>query len=122
MAQIEPTVVQDFIRNRSRIITWENLANGDTGEPVALAGHQDKTVHLFGTFGTCVLQGSNDPTALTDPDNASWVTLKAASGLDISATADTLEVIVENPIYVRPSVTGGDGSTSVKVVICARIV
>ena len=127
MTEHSPVTTDDFINNRCRYIAWGSsgapIVEGDTFLPQALAGHSDKTVHFFGTFGgaTIELEGSNDPLAATDPGSASWVTLKNAIGTDLSATDNTLEVIIENPIYIRPKITGGS-SVSLQVVVCARIV
>lgn len=123
MALVSPNTEDAFIHNRSRYIKWLNASEGDTFAAIALAGHSDKTVHFFGTFGgaTITLEGSSDPLAETDPASASWVTLKNAQGLDLSATSDSLEVIIENPIYIRPAISGGSG-TDVSIVVCARIV
>ncbi len=124
MPEISVNVEDDFIRNRSRYVKWLNATSGDTFAAMALAGHSDKTAHFFGNFdgATVELQGSNDPLVLTDPGNAEWVTLKNAQGLDLSAASNTLEIIIENPIYIRPAITGGTGLTDVSVVLCARIV
>ena len=99
----------------SCIIGWTGLLNGDTGSAVELVDYADKTATITGTFGaggTIVLQGSND--------NSNWFTLTDAQTGAISKTAAAMEIIVENPRYVRPSVTAGDGTTSLTVQICCR--
>jgi hypothetical protein len=97
------------------IITWPSLANGDTGDSAVVAANPDKTLQIVGTFGvggTVVLQGSNDGT--------NWVTLNDGTGSAISLTAAGLVSVLENPRYVRPNVTAGDGTTDITVTICAK--
>lgn len=124
MATVEPVITQDFIRNRSRHVFWSGLTQGDKGGYVSLAGHQDKTVHVFGTYAsaTVTIYGSNDPRVETDPDNASWVVLKGADGLDLTSTSDAVGLIVENPVYICCGVDETGTGADVTVAICARIV
>ena len=97
------------------IIGWSGLLNGDTGVMAELVDYADRTATITGTFGvggSITLQGSNDGVvwfALTDPQaNA------------ITKTAAAMELIVETPRYIRPSVTAGDGTTSLAVQILCR--
>lgn len=111
--------VQDFtsetIGTMVRLFTWTGLANGDTGDPVSIVDYADLTATLEGTFstgGSVTLEGSNDGTnyyALTDPQ-----------GNAITKTAAGIESVTETPRYIRPSVTAGDGSTSIEVRLLAR--
>lgn len=99
------------------LIGWSGLLNGDTGAWVEVVDYADRTATITGTFGTggsVTLQGSNDGTnafALTDPQaNA------------ITKTAAAMELIVEAPRYIRPTVTAGDGSTNLAVqILCRRV-
>jgi hypothetical protein len=96
------------------LITWAALANGDTGEPLAMSQLPDKTVQLTGTLSTggeMTLQGSND--------NTNWFTLSDAGGTDIVLTALDGVTVMENPLYVRPNITNGDGSTDLTVILVA---
>jgi len=97
------------------MVEWSGLLNGDDGAPFEGVDFADRTVQIsgdFGTGGSLTLQGSNDGTnwyAVTDPQaNA------------ITKTAAGLEVISENPRYMRPIVTAGDGATNLAVKIWAR--
>ena len=97
-----------------RVITWAGLANGDTGAPLQMSSHPDKTVQLIGTLGTggtLTLQGSNDGT--------NWFTLSDAAGTDIVLTSLDGVTIMENPLYIRPNITAGDGSTLLSVILVA---
>ena len=98
-----------------RLYSWTPLANGDNGNSLEAAATSDKTVQVVGTFGaggTCVVQGSNDGT--------NWATLTDPDGTNLSFTASGLELVRENPRYIRPNVTAGDGTTSLTVHITAK--
>lgn len=96
-----------------RIYTWVlTTANAD-GNPVDLTPFPDKTVHIFGTFGsgTLTIQGSND--------GSDWQSLRDPQGNAIAKTASYLGAILENPRYLRPNLTGSTGAT-VTVILVAR--
>jgi hypothetical protein len=99
---------------------WSLLTttNAD-GAPVSYHGTADRTVQVDGTFGaggTIVIQGSND---LSNPTN--WFTLTNPLGAAaLSLTAAALKLIGESPVWIRPLVTGGDGTTSLNVRLCVR--
>ena len=106
-------------------IIWANLSGSDTGNPFTLAAHSDKTVHVYGTYSgaTLVLQGSNDPRANPDhPDHASadWQTLVDFLGSAISFTSNDIVQILDNTLYVRPVVVGGDGDTDLSVSVVGK--
>lgn len=98
-----------------RVVTWTGLANGDTGAPVELTQLSDRSVQVLGTFGTggsVTLQGSLD--------GSNWVALTDPQGNAITKTAAGLEAISEVVRYIRPSVTAGDGTTSLTVILLAQ--
>lgn len=90
--------------------TWTGLLNGDNGDAVDTSGLPIKTVHVYGTFGTggsISIEGSNDGSnyhVLTDPQ-----------GIALTFTAAAIERVSENPRYIRPRVTAGDGTTNLSV-------
>ena|SRR3990167_7608547 len=95
------------------LVTWVALAIGDTGEPVSLLDYPDKTVTVEGTIGggTLTMQGSNDGTnyySLTDPQ-----------GSAIALTAAGIKLITENPVWIRPSASGGAPTFQVRI-LCRR--
>ena len=97
------------------IISWTPLTSTNTdGSPLSRVKWADKTVTITGTFGTgtVVIQGSNDGT--------NWFTLKDPANAALSTTSTMLRAILENPLYIRPLVTGGDGTTSITVRLVAR--
>lgn len=88
--------------------TWSGLLNGDQGDGVA--GAWD-TAHFqvsgtFGAGGSVQIEGSDDGT--------NWVKLTPAA---LTAAGIFAPLAVnERPKFVRPSVTAGDGTTSLTVI------
>jgi hypothetical protein len=126
MAVRTPTYPKTKQSNLRKVL-WEGLTGADTGLPVRLGKYTDKTVHIYALTGhgggTTVLQGSNDPRA--DPTHAShasaiWTTLTDGQGTTISKTADAIEVVQENPEWIRPSQSGGTAADVVVAVTCKR--
>ncbi|SOD41322.1 hypothetical protein [Nitrosovibrio sp. Nv4] len=110
----EKALTRDDSGNTSTI-TWTGLANGDTGAPLVSFDHADMSAQVDGTFGvggSVTLQGSND--------GANWYALTDPQGNAITKTAAGLEQATEIVKYVRPSVTAGDGTTSLTVVLFMR--
>ncbi len=117
MAEREGTLIVDD--QGTVVITWSGLRNGDTGDWVRAGHFADKTVQVIVTAA-----GSGDKVAMQgSPDNG--VTegdLHDAQGGLISAvlTSTTIsdpEVISETPLWIRPEVTAGDGTTDLTVVV-----
>jgi len=108
------TRIQTFLDD-AHVIVWTPLTttNADGGA-IEMPGSADRTIQFVGTFGaggTIILQGSNlpSPTAGTDTD---WFTLTDPQGNAISKTAAAGEAVLELTRWIRPKVTGGDGTTS----------
>lgn len=92
---------------RVTLATWDTLGEDQTGAAVAMAHLPSKTVQISGTLGgaTVTLEGTMDIAG-------TWVALTDVSGAG-------LFVIQENPLFIRPVVAGGGGTTAVDVVLCA---
>jgi hypothetical protein len=92
---------------------WTAVPNADTGVPMGAGKLADKTIQVTGTFGgaTVTLEGSMNGT--------DWVTATDANGDPIAMTSAGAALIIENFRFLRPSVAGGGGSTSVTVQIGA---
>ncbi len=104
-------------------VTWAALANGDTGQPLESAKLSDKTAQVFGTFGaggSITLQGSNDPRALSAPGSAVWVDLTDTTETALTFTGANGAQILQNYRFIRPSVTAGDGTTALTVILCSK--
>ena len=88
-----------------KLLVWEGLAAGDTGQPFACAAYPDKTVQLVGTFGGNVLiEGSMD----NDPAAAVYATLNDPQGNALSGiSAAKIENVLEHCYLLRPSAGAG---------------
>lgn len=91
------------------------MTGADTGVGVILADFPDKTIVVGGaTWGgaTLLVEGSNDGT--------NYVTLTDPQGNALSKTADFVEAILENPLYLRVSTSGGTNSVIPTIVTCRK--
>lgn len=120
MATVNYTDQNAFLDRR--IVTWTPLTttNAD-GQPLSYEGAENGVVQVFGTFGvggTILIEGSNDGTH--------WNTLRETGGSGgsgsavLSWTAADIAGVLENPVYVRPRVSAGDGTTSLTCIISTR--
>lgn len=97
------------------LLGWSGLLLTDTGSAVQFAKYADRCIQVTGTFGAAgsvTLEGSND--------GSSWFTLSKMSGGPATFTAAGGSQILDNPLFVRPNVTAGDGTTDLTVTLCAR--
>lgn len=120
MAVRDPTV--KVLPGGAKLVTWTGLLNGDTGAPVFLPEHGDRSVQVTGTFGvggTCVFQGNNDDPDIT-PVPVNYYSLTDPALTVISFTAAGGETVLDPTVFVRPNVTAGDGTTSLTVRMYAR--
>jgi len=96
-------------------VTWNAVANGDTGVPFELFDASDNCFSVDGTFGTggsITLKGSND--------GINYHALHDTEDNVLTFTAAGMKQIEETPRYVRPEVTAGDGTTALVPIIRAR--
>jgi hypothetical protein len=98
---------------KSHTVSW-TLAAGETGDAVEFPGSITKSVQFTGTFGgaTVVLEGANV--------SGTYATLTDGDGNSISKSSAALETVYENTRYVRPKVTGGDGTTAIVITMLVR--
>lgn len=99
------------------LVSWLAVPNGDTGDAQVTAHYADKCVTVDGTFGvggSVTIQGSNDGT--------NWHTLVDPQETDLTFGAAGIEQVLENPLYVRPIVTAGDGTTAIDVRLVCKAV
>ena len=92
------------------------LAPGDlTGDAANNPGAADRTVQVTGDFGagTVTIQGSNQHPPVF------WSTMHDTSGADLLFSVAGIEVILENPLYIRPILSGGTG-TGVQIDLISR--
>jgi hypothetical protein len=100
-------------RDRASIITWTGLTTGDTGRPLEMTGWADRSIQVTGTFGgaTVNIEGSNNGT--------NWSLLTDPQGNNIALTSAKIEQVMEITRYIRPSVSGGSG-TSINIITLVR--
>lgn len=116
MAVVAETNVQ-MSESFGRRVVWTPLLNGDTGEPVRIPTDSDRTIQLTGTLsvgGELTMEGSLEETPTT------WFILNDVAGADIVLTVLDGLTVLENVTWVRPNITGGDGSTSLSVTMITR--
>jgi hypothetical protein len=98
-----------------RIVQW-TLANGDTGQWVALPFHTDYTVEVVGTFGaggSVQLEGSND--VVNSPSVQTILNDARGKGNPLVFTSADIRTVLDCPTQIRPNCTAGDGTTSLIV-------
>jgi hypothetical protein len=97
---------------------WSGLLQSslDSGAPAELPDYADRSVQIEGTLGvagTVVIEGSND--------GSNYVLLTDPQGNALTITAvNRLEQVQEITRYIRPRVTGGDGTTNFTVTLYGR--
>lgn len=98
-AVLVPSTDKKFLR-----VKWEAITDtDDVGAAVALGNFRDRSVQVFGDFGTggtVVIEGSND-------GGTTYSTLTDPQGNALSFTAAGLEAITEVVGHIRPRKTAG---------------
>lgn len=95
---------------------WE-LRAGDTGVPLILPRYSDKSVHIYGTWdgATVTLKGGNDP-LLSDMED-----IYDFEGTVITQTVNRSPwVILPNVYAIKPVITGGGGSSLLRIAVNGR--
>jgi hypothetical protein len=100
-------------------IGWTPMTNSgsDVGEAWDTQDFADVSIQVLGTFGAggnLRIQGCNEVTPVN------WATLADPQGNALDFTAAKIEQLMEMPRWIRPSVTAGDGTTSLTVRLWAR--
>lgn len=98
------------------VYTPMTSAASDVSSAFEFAEWADRSVQVFGTFGTggtVVIEGSNDA-------GTTYHTLTDPQGNALSFTSAKIEAITEICGLCRARVTAGDGTTSLSVAFCLR--
>lgn len=101
------------------VVTWSNMATGDTGSWEQVEHFSDKTIQtIIGTPGVAqsvVIQGSNEPGT---PANPVTINRLAGASLPLSYTSagPFIDAVMENPLKIRPNVAG-TGMAGVNVIL-----
>jgi hypothetical protein len=107
---IDPEYTGNYV-----LISWNGMANGDTGKPFEGCDWADRSMQIEGTFGTggtLVMEGSLDGT--------NYHPLRDSNGSNLTFTQSDLESVIQITKYLRPRVSAGDGATSLNVTMFAR--
>jgi hypothetical protein len=112
MATINPVGVDAKVPN-CKAVSWSLLADGDVGAGVALSDYPDKCVQAVGTVVAGVMQGSNDS---TDGLNGTWATINMEAGAASNFATDPIHTLLDNPLWVRPSMADLTGTVVVTLV------
>jgi hypothetical protein len=98
------------------LVKWVGLTLGDDGAPFAGVHFPDRSVQAAGTFGaggSVKLEGRLSAdlgfVALTDPQ-----------GNDIDLASAKIEAVTELVQFIRPRITGGDGTTLINVYLLLK--
>ncbi len=111
------TKIEEF-GEKSHVITWGPLTTTNRdGSFIKMPGSHIRSVQVLGTFSagspSVQIEGTNDP---TDPPSSPVVaTLNEPQGNPLAFTAAAIEEVQERTLFIRPNLTGGDGSTSLTV-------
>ena len=100
-------------------VVWDNLKNGDTGQPVSFPGAADYTIQVFGAFGTggtVVMEGTCEKVAA----GATFFALKDPQGNAMTYTTADGEMVSQVVMHLRPRISAGDGSTDLTVIAFFR--
>jgi hypothetical protein len=113
-------------------VMWTGLLNGDTGAPLPWSEWSDRNVHfgcanyltttasVFGAAGNIIFEGSNDYDPVTNT-TGTFSTLNDISNTALATvTTVSLKQVVESPLWVRPRISAGDGTTNITVILCGR--
>lgn len=101
------------VEGNALVTNWSVTSAAPTGNAAFLPGLPDRAVQVFGNFGgaSILLEGSND--------NSNWAQLHDPTGADLIFTAAGIAAVLENPLYIRPNVSGGAG-VDVTVIMANR--
>ena len=106
-AALVPSVDKKFLK-----VKWETITTtDDVGEAVEMGAFRDRSVQVFGNFGTggtVLIEGSND-------GGTTYSTLTDPQGNALSFTAAGLEAITEMVGHIRPRLSAGSGAVDLDV-------
>ena len=90
--------------SKIKIIKWTGLSDGDIGEPYPIYWKTERSVQVYGIFGSggkAIIEGSND--AL---EPITYATLKDPQGNNLDFSIAKIEKIAECSLLIRPKVIG----------------
>lgn len=105
-----------YLRNGDIFGYWE-LRVGDTAKPLIVPRYSDKSIHMFGTWGggSIAMVGGNDP-LLSQFDEV----YDFEGTTIVQSAARKAWTLLPNVFAIKPVLTGGNGTTVVRVAIVGR--
>lgn len=97
-------------------VKWTALANGQSGDSASIGRWRDRTIQAMGVFGvggTVTVEGSQD--------GSTWGAVTDHNAVAITLTDGKPRVIAEGPLYIRPRISAGDGTTAINVILTGGI-
>ena len=87
--------------NHATTVVWPDLSATDTGKPIQMEGHVERSIQFVGDFNGAKIQfqGSND--------GVTWQALTSKEGNTLEFDGPALASISEVVAFVRPAVTDG---------------
>jgi hypothetical protein len=112
----------EFFKDDAHVFLWTGLTQAtlDSGDPVQMPGSADRSVQVLGTLGAAGsvrIEGSNVAAPTVDAD---WAVLTDPQGNALDISALKIEQVMEIPLWIRPRITAGDGTTSLSVLLLVR--
>jgi hypothetical protein len=88
---------------------------GDDGAPLQVDEFHHITIHGFGAF-----DGSANLNILGSNEGNNFAVTKKHDVGSMILTANSIEKLLTEPRYIKPSVTSGNGSTNLSCWVCLR--
>lgn len=99
----------------SDLFFWDHITDSDNEtDPCAQIGSGDRTVQVFGTWGTAVLEWHGSL------DGEHFRPLKDAQGVVLRFTGDSIALVLECPKSIKPVVVSGAGYDLTAVLLTRR--
>lgn len=112
----------------SETCRWNLTQAFPNGEWWKSCGKSDKTFHIFGVLDGATIRfaGSSDERCITDPINAASAKIRNADGAAFSIAVlnddKNLDLILANPVYLRPYAENPGANTNITVVVTGNTV
>jgi hypothetical protein len=99
----------------ARIYKWEGLLMGDDGASLQIDEFHHITVHGFGAF-----DGSANLNILGSNSGTNFAVTKKHDTGSMILTADSIEKMITEPRFIKPSITSGNASTNISCWVILR--
>jgi hypothetical protein len=103
------------------VFQWPNIASGDTCQALDLGTYSDRSIQVSGT-----LSGGTVKIAGTNAADVPYAPLQDSADNDIAVSSypsgfsSRVEIIAPATRFIKPVLSGGDGSTAATVTLYLR--